>query len=79
MSKIKRLTNELQRQYRPTPNIADVQSLEDNFIASILAHSQYAQEVQGFSIIELSQWLQDKQLKSDFDLYNMLFNGGNYE
>ena len=77
MSKIKRLTKELQRQYRPTPNIADVQSLEDNFIASILSHSQYAQEVQGFSIIELSQWLQDKQLKSDFDLYNMLFNGGN--
>ena len=76
MSKIKRLTKELQRQYRPTQDISSLDSLQDNFVYSLLVYSQYGEEVAGFSVIELSKWLQDKGITNDYQLYNMLFNGG---
>ena len=78
MSKIKRLTKELQRQYRPTQDISSLDSLQDNFVYSILAKSVYGQEINGFSVVELQQWLQNKGITNDYQLYNMLF-GGNYE
>ena len=74
MSKIKRLTNELKRQYKPVGDISDIQSLEDGFVMALLQNSKYGQQVAGFSIIELSKWLQEHNIKTDFDLYSLIFN-----
>ena len=74
MSKIKRLTNELKRQYKPVLDISDVKSLEDGFVLAILKNSKYGQEVAGFSPIEISGWLKEKGIKTDFDLYSLIFN-----
>ena len=75
MSKIKRLTKELQRQYRPTQDISSLDSLQDNFVYSLLVNSQFADEIAGFSVVELSQFLQNKGITNDYQLYNMLFGG----
>lgn len=74
MSKIKRLTNELQRQYRPTQDISSLDSLQDNFVYSLLVNSQFADEIAGFSVVELSKWLQDKGITNDYQLYSLIFN-----
>ena len=74
MSKIKRLTNELKRQYKPVGDISDIQSLEDGFVMALLQNSKYGQQVAGFSIIELSKWLQEHNIKTDFELYSLIFN-----
>ena len=75
MSKIKRLTKELQRQYRPTQDISSLDSLQDNFVYSLLVNSQFADEIAGFSVVELSQFLQNKGITNDYQLYKMLFGG----
>lgn len=74
MSKISRLTKELQRQYRPTQDISSLDSLRDNFVYSLLVNSQFADEIAGFSVVELSQWLQNKGITNDYQLYSLIFN-----
>ena len=74
MSKIKRLTKELQRQYRPTQDISSLDSLQDNFVYSLLVNSQFADEIAGFSVVELSQFLQNKGITNDYQLYSLIFN-----
>lgn len=74
MSKISRLTKDLKRQYRPTANISSLDSLQDNFVYSLLVNSQFADEIAGFSVVELSQWLQDKGITNDYQLYSLIFN-----
>ena len=74
MSKRKRLTNELKRQYKPVGDISDVSSLQDNFVYSLLINTKYRQEIQGFSVVELSKWLQDKGITNDYQLYSLIFN-----
>ena len=74
MSKISKVTKQLKKQYKPVVDISDVQSLEDGFVFAILKNSKYAEEVAGFSIIELSKWLQEHNIKTDFDLYSLIFN-----
>ena len=74
MSKISKITKQLQKQYKPVLDISDVKSLEDGFVLALLQNSKYGQEVAGFSIIELSKWLQEHNIKTDFDLYSLIFN-----
>ena len=74
MSKIKRLTNELQRQYRPTQDISSLDSLQDNFVYSLLVNSQYGDEIAGFSVVELSNWIKEKGITNDYQLYSLIFN-----
>ena len=74
MSKISKITKQLQKQYKPVLDISDVKSLEDGFVLALLKNSKYGQEVAGFSIIELSKWLQEHNIKTDYDLYSLIFN-----
>ena len=74
MSKIKRLTKELKRQYKPVGDISDVSSLQDNFVYSLLINTRFGQEIQGFSVVELSSWLKDKGITNDYQLYSLIFN-----
>ena len=74
MSKISKITKQLQKQYKPVLDISDVKSLEDGFVLALLKNSKYGQEVDGFSVIELSKWLQEHNIKTDFDLYSLIFN-----
>ena len=74
MSKISKITKQLQKQYKPVLDISDVKSLEDGFVLALLKNSKYGQEVDGFSVIELSKWLQTHNIKTDFDLYSLIFN-----
>ena len=74
MSKISKITKQLQKQYKPVLDISDVKSLEDGFVLALLKNSKFGQEVAGFSIIELSKWLQEHNIKTDFDLYSLIFN-----
>ena len=74
MSKISKITKQLQKQYKPVLDISDVKSLEDGFVLAILKNSKFGEEVAGFSIIELSKWLQEHNIKTDFDLYSLIFN-----
>ena len=74
MSKISKITKQLQKQYKPVLDISDVKSLEDGFVLALLKNSKYGQEVAGFSVIELSKWLQEHNIKTDFELYSLIFN-----
>ena len=74
MSKISKITKQLQKQYKPVLDISDVKSLEDGFVLALLKNSKYAEEVAGFSPIEISGWLQTHNIKTDFDLYSLIFN-----
>ena len=74
MSKISKVTKQLKKQYKPVLDISDVKSLEDGFVLALLKNSKFGQEVDGFSIIELSKWLQEHNIKTDFDLYSLIFN-----
>ena len=73
MSKISKVTKQLKKQYKPVLDISDVHSLKDNFIYSILINSKHGEEIQGFSPIELSKWLQDKGLKTDYEVLQYIF------
>ena len=60
-----------------TPAIKDItseKSLQDNFVYSLLINTKYSQEIEGFSVIELSKWLQDKGITNDYQLYSLIFN-----
>ena len=74
MSKISKVTKQLKKQYKPVINISDVESLEDGFVMALLQNSKYAEEVAGFSPIEISGWLQEHNIKTDFELYSLIFN-----
>ena len=74
MSKISKITKQLQKQYKPVLDISDVKSLEDGFVLALLKNSKDAEEVAGFSPIEISGWLKEKGIKTDFDLYSLIFN-----
>ena len=73
MSKISKVTKQLKKQYKPVLDISDVSSLGDNFIYSILINSKHSEEIQGLSPIELSKWLQDKGLKTDYEVLQYIF------
>ena len=74
MSKISKVTKQLKKQYKPVVDISDIKSLEDGFVLALLQNSKFGEEVAGFSPIEISGWLIEKGIKTDFDLYSLIFN-----
>ena len=76
MANLKQLKKKALQQSPTIKDITSEKSLQDNFVYSLLINTKYRQEIEGFSVIELSKWLQDKGITNDYQLYNMLFNGG---
>ena len=76
MANLKQLKKKALEQTPTIKDISDVQSLEsDNFVYSLLINTRFGQEIQGFSVVELSSWLKDKGITNDYQLYKMLFGG----
>lgn len=71
MANLKKLKQRAIEQ-RPTPNdITSYESLKTNFAYSLLINSKYGQEIEGYSIVEMSNWIKEKQVYNDFDLIRM--------
>lgn len=71
MANLKKLKQRAIEQ-RPTPNdISDLLSLRDNFVYSVLLNTKYKDEIEGYSIVELSNWLKEKQIQNDYDLIQL--------
>ena len=75
--KLKELAKELRKRHIPQGTISDLESLSDNFIYSLLINSSYGEQVEGMSVIELSQWLQKRNLVNDYDVLELIL-GTNY-
>lgn len=75
--KLKALTEELRKVHIPQGDISDLNSLADNFIYSLLIHSDIGQEIEGMSVVELSQYLQKRNLINDYDVLELIL-GTNY-
>lgn len=71
MANLKKLKQRAIEQ-RPAPNdISDLLSLRDNFVYSVLLNTKYKDEIEGYSIVELSNWLKEKQIQNDYDLIQL--------
>lgn len=71
MANLKKLKQRAIEQ-RPSPNdISDLLSLRDNFVYSVLLNTKYKDEIEGYSIVELSNWLKEKQIQNDYDLIQL--------
>ena len=58
---------------RPAPNdISNILSLKDNFAYSLLINTKYRSEIEGYSVVELSNWIKAKGLQSDYDLLELI-------
>lgn len=58
-------------QPKPVDDISDLLSLRDNFVYSVLLNTKYKDEIEGYSIVELSNWLKEKQIQNDYDLIQL--------
>ena len=58
-------------QPKPVEDISDLLSLRDNFAYSVLLNTKYKDEIEGYSIVELSNWLKEKQIQNDYDLIQL--------
>lgn len=68
LRKLKRMAIE----QKPAPNdITSYESLKTNFAYSLLIQSKYGAEIEGYSIVELSNWIKAKQVYNDVDLIRM--------
>lgn len=71
MANLKKLKQRAIEQ-RPAPNdISDLLSLRDNFVYSVLLNTKYKDEIEGYSVVELSSWLKEHQIYNDFDLIQL--------
>lgn len=75
--KLKELTKELRKRHIPQGAIWDLNSLGDNFAYSILVNTKYKDEIEGYSIVELSNWLKEKQIQNDYDLLQLTIEEDN--
>lgn len=71
---LKALTEELRKRHIPQGTIWELDSLSDNFIFSLL--KGYA-PIEGFSIIELSEYLKKHNLVNDFDVLELIVEQNN--
>lgn len=72
--KLKELAKELRKRHIPQGTIWDLDSLADNFIYSLLINSHIGEEIEGMSVIELSQYLQKKNLVNDYDVLELILD-----
>lgn len=78
MANLKKLKQRAIEQ-RPTPNdITSYESLKTNFAYSLLINSKYGQEIEGYSIVEMSNWIKARGLQSDYDLLELIVEDTNY-
>ena len=75
--KLKELAKELRKRHIPQGTIWELDSLADNFIYSLLINSDIGQEIEGMSVIELSQYLQKRNLVNDYEVLELIL-GTNY-
>ena len=68
------MTEELRKRHIPQGTIWDLESLSDNFVYSLLINSAYGQEIQGMSVVELSQYLQKRNLINDYEALELILN-----
>lgn len=74
LKKLKRMAIE----QKPAPNdISSLESLKTNFAYSLLVNTRYKQEIEGYSIIEMSNWIKSKGLQSDYDLLELIVEDNN--
>lgn len=60
---------------KPAPNdITSLESLKTNFAYSLLVNTKYKAEIEGYSVVELSNWIKAKGLQSDYDLLELVVN-----
>lgn len=64
-------------QPKPVDDISELLSLKDNFAYSILVNTKYKDEIEGYSIVELSNWLKEKQIQNDYDLLQLTIEEDN--
>ena len=69
--KLKAMAQELKRVHIPQGTIWELDSLADNFAYSLLINSPYGKEIEGYSLIEMGNWIKAKQIYNDFDLIRM--------
>ena len=69
--KLKAMAQELKRVHIPQGTIWELDSLADNFAYSLLINSPYGAEIEGYSLIEMGNWIKAKQIYNDFDLIRM--------
>lgn len=69
--KLKAMAQELKRIHIPQGTIWELDSLADNFAYSLLINSPYGKEIEGYSLIEMGNWIKAKQVYNDFDLIRM--------
>lgn len=78
MANLKKLKQRAIEQ-RPAPtDITSYESLKDNFAYSVLLNTKYKDEIEGYSIVELSNWLKARGLQSDYDLLELIVEDTNY-
>lgn len=70
--KLKAMAQDLRKRHIPQGAIWDLQFLDDNFVYSLLINTSYKEQIEGFSPIELSLWLQKNNISSDFDLLQLI-------
>lgn len=75
--KLKAMAQELKRVHIPQGTIWDLNSLADNFVYSLLINTSYKEQIEGFSVIELSQWLQKNNISSDYELLQLTIEEDN--
>lgn len=74
MANLKKL-KQMAIERKPAPNdIASYGSLKTNFAYSLLVNTKYKDEIEGYSIIEMSNWIKSKGLYSDYDLLELVVN-----
>lgn len=64
-------------QPRPVEDISDISTLRDNFAYSVLLNTKYKDEIEGYSIVELSNWLKEKQIQNDYQLLQLTIEEDN--
>lgn len=77
MANLKKLKQRAIEQ-RPAPNdISSYESLKDNFAYSVLLNTKYKEEIEGYSVVELSNWLKEKQIQNDYELLQLTIEEDN--
>lgn len=64
-------------QPRPVDDISNLLSLRDNFVYSLLINTRYKEEIEGFSPVEMGNWLKQNELYSDYDLLELIVEDNN--
>ena len=75
MANLKQLKKKALEQTPAIKDITSEKSLQDNFVYSLLINTKYRQEIEGCSVVELSNFLKEKGITNDYQLYKMLFGG----